>query len=149
MLMRIPAIAILALASIGVGLGLGSVALAFGLGVAEGKRPTREEMLAAETQLVFHGYPVEGFAATRAPDLELPSLLAPPGCAKVWRRATLVQLAIARLVPEKKSDAPIIGIAAGIAYADQIGRIDCVAAIVRRPSRLAPAEPPASPEERF
>ena len=85
----------------------------------------RADMARVEQLLVAHGFPVEGFAETAPPDLELVDALAPPGCRDVWRTAHLAQLAIVRFAPERTEDSAIIGAAAAIAYADDTGRPIC------------------------
>lgn len=91
------------------------------------ERGLRAEMLRVETQMLFHGFPVEGFAQTTPmPDLELVDAIAPEGCVDVWRMAHLAQLAIVRRIPLKKNESGAIGAVVAITYAGDVGRLDCV-----------------------
>lgn len=93
----------------------------------------RAAMQRVETQLLFHGYPVDGFAqSSPTPDLELVDAMAPPDCKDVWRTAQLAQVAIVRQLPLKKDESGAIGAWLAIAHATDIGRLDCVGLAQRR-----------------
>jgi hypothetical protein len=83
------------------------------------------EMAAIERLLVFHGFPVEGFAAGAAPDLAVIDALAPAGCAGVMRASVLARLALARHAPAFEGAAGDVA-AAAAAAADRASGAGCL-----------------------
>lgn len=88
---------------------------------------TEQDMRRVELTLVDHGYPVEGFATTQAPDLAFVDELAPEGCAPVMRARLLGALAVARRMPAYGAYAADVGRAVAAVVAQDTGRMACLA----------------------
>ncbi len=87
----------------------------------------RDDMAAIEKLLIGHGYAVEGFATTPAPDLSLADELAPDGCRLVIRARLLARLAIVRRQPDHALYADDVARGAAAVVAQKAGRMTCLA----------------------
>lgn len=94
--------------------------------LASPPRHTDDDMRRVELTLIDHGYAVDGFAETPAPDLAFLDELAPQGCAPVLRARLLARLAIARRMPDHALYAGDVARAIAAVVALDTGRLQCL-----------------------